>query len=336
MKIDPLVDKINKRIEDVLDRGPVSLSGIYARSGLKEGKKLRAKLLLAFSGEESGRAIDTACSIELLHAATLIHDDVLDNSSSRRGKAALYLERGVPESILYGDYLFTEAFKLISALKDPLITHETISALSLVLKGEIIEQSKRGEISLGRKEYFSVIEMKSGVLFGISAKLGALIRAAKGFDADSAYGFGLNAGIAYQMVDDYMDYFGADDGKEGFNDIKEGIVTLPLIILLERCSPDEKKYIGSVLLRKAPPGRATRKISELMDIYAVAQDVLAEAGKFTQRAGSWFEEGIYGGIRSRFDIVSLINDRIMHAQKEYRSSRRRVRGSQRAKAAQKA
>ncbi len=334
MKIDEAIDRINKRIEEILAGSSVPMTELYAHSGLNEGKRLRAKLFLAFAGNGSGRVIDVGCSIELLHAATLIHDDILDNSHSRRGRPALYLEKGISGSVLYGDYLFSEAFKLTSALKDPVINHEMISALSEVLKGEILEQNSKGDLSLTKQEYFSIIGMKSGCLFGVSARLGALMREDGQIGTDISYLFGLNAGIMFQLIDDYMDYFTERDNKKRFNDIREGLATLPLIYLMERCSRSEKNMITSIFGRNNIDGKSLRIIIQLMREYDVAQSILDNVNDYMQKTERVFSEITQCGICDVFDILSWIKKWRNNASKEYCNSRRRVCRSQRSKTAE--
>ncbi|MBF0233604.1 MAG: polyprenyl synthetase family protein [Desulfamplus sp.] len=320
--MDQAIKKVDRKIEEVLGGSlSSSLMELYNGSGLKDGKRLRAKLFLAFAGTESDKTIDTACSIELLHSATLIHDDVLDNSSTRRGRSALYRNHGIPESILYGDYVFTEAFKLISTLKDPVIMCEITSALSEVLKGELTEQKRKGDISLSRKEYLNIIKMKSGCLLGVSAKLGALMMEDKKLNSEKAYRFGIKFGIAYQMIDDYIDYFGTGKGKEIYGDIKEGVVTLPLISLIEKCSYKERRVILSHLKKKT---EAIQKILELMDVYGIAAGVLGEVDKHLEETKELFDGEVYKETNCYFDILLWIKEKIDNARKEYHNSRRRV------------
>jgi octaprenyl-diphosphate synthase len=310
--MDPVLKRIDKRIKDVLSGGSPALSKFYDRSRLKEGKRLRARLFLAFSGSEDDKAVDIASSIELLHAATIIHDDILDNSSTRRGHAALYLEAGIPASVLYGDYLFSEAFRLIGLLKDPHITNEMISALSEVLKGEIMERGEKGNISLTAEEYFRIIEMKSGCLFGVSAKLGALVREDRAFDPDRSYLFGLRAGVAYQMFDDYADYFGDMNGKRKFDDLMGGVVTLPLIDLVKKCSSVEKKAVLAVLGKPDADTKSLEKIAESMDVCGVASSIRDKVSKYLQETRSLFKEETFFKTCSGSDILSWIGKRIDH------------------------
>jgi len=324
MNIELALNKVNERMEEVLSSGGMPLRPLYVRAGLNVGKRLRARIFFSFAGHMSDAAIDLACCVELLHAATLIHDDVLDNARSRRGMSALYLERGVPESVLYGDFIFSEAFKLVSAAKDPVMTAETVSALSTVLKGEIMEHDNRGNLSISRQDYFSVIGMKTGCLFGLSAKLGSLT-GPDTMDPCKAFDAGLNAGTSYQIIDDLADYTGADKGKQRFNDIREGVVTLPLIILLEKCTQEEKRSIVSLMGRDILEKDDTGPLLDLFLRYNIVPDVLDEA-----------EQRLDASPAQVSEMTKYIKEYAENARKEYRDRRRGIRGDQRPEAAKKA
>jgi geranylgeranyl pyrophosphate synthase len=332
MNMEKEIINIDKKMEGILKRDARVLSKLCEESCLNKGKRLRARLFLAFCGKTEGKEGDIACAIELLHMATLIHDDILDNSVYRRGKPALYHRQGMAQSVLYGDYLFAEAFKLISAFDDPGLTREMVSALSLVLKGEIIEQRNRWNMSLIREDYLKTIEMKSGVLFGFSARLGALRRRNGKVDPTEAYKFGVKVGSSFQLLDDYSDYFGKDNGKKRFNDIREGVVTLPFIELLTKVSSEEKAMVKEIINRKRVKEVETSGIMKLMKKYNIALKVLGETEKHLEKARKIIDKKVGGDLSTGFDIILWIEKRIADAREEHSDSRGRVCGNQRPKA----
>jgi len=333
MTMDLLLNKVDRNIEKVISGSGVFGGRIPARSWIKKGKKLRARLCIAFSERSDGKAVDMASSMELLHAATLIHDDILDHSSLRRGTATFHSDIGIPAGVLFGDYFFTEALRTISSFNDPVLVRETITSLSRVLKGEMMEQSERGNILLPEEKYHSIIEMKSGCLFGMASKAGALIRKKQKFKPDPAYKFGLNAGIAYQILDDYMDCFGPGDGKQRFNDIKEGVITLPVIKLMSKFPPDVHKTVISVLGRHDMDPGNMRDFMEHMKRYDIPLEVLDEAEIYLKKAKMSLKNSGYEGIHPVLDILSWIENKVDNARKEYSNSRRRICGAERAQAA---
>lgn len=297
MNIDKVINRVNERIDKLLPRDFASLSG---------GKRMRARLFLAFAGSEKDENVNIASAIELIHAATLIHDDILDNASTRRGEPSLFSKRGIPESVLFGDYLFSRAFSVISEAMDPLLNREMTNALSELLEGEILEKQTSGEIHQDKEKYFSIIRKKTGVLFGLSSKLGAM---QTGEDLlKQAYEFGINAGTAYQIVDDLLDYFGEELDKDRFNDIKEGTVTLPLIYLMERCTEDERRQVGRVFAKKNASSADLDGIQKIMERYNVPKDVIKTAAMFLKDAEEALARESYAEVASRFDILSGIKE----------------------------
>ena len=277
MKTARALKAVNKKIGEVVDRRSPALRELFEDASLDAGKRLRAGFFFNFSESRGDDAVKIASAIELLHAATLIHDDVLDASPTRRGRRALHVKRGIPLSILYGDYLFSESFSLLAEAGSPLIWKVMVRALSETLKGEIEEQYRRGDVSLTEEEYLSIIEKKSGVLFGAACKAGLVMKDRKSPLAERAYKFGLRVGSAYQILDDCKDYFGVRGGKGRFNDFREGVVTLPLIYLLERCSKGEKSFVVKKLKLSNAGSADLKKITEMMKRYGVISDCCALA-----------------------------------------------------------
>ncbi|MDD4013865.1 MAG: polyprenyl synthetase family protein [Candidatus Omnitrophica bacterium] len=301
MNIDQAIEKVNDGIKNVL--------GVFDPV-LPAGKKTRAGLFLAFSGKDDARSIDIAASIELLHEATLIHDDVLDHSELRRGRPSFYRQKGVSASILYGDYIFARAFSLISGLGDVAVIREITTALSEVLEGEMMEKERSGQISLTRQEYFEIIMKKTGKLFAVTAKLGAMERGEDKEFAEKAYLFGMTSGTAYQITDDLSDYFHDSLGKDRFSDIREGTVTLPLIYLVERCSGGERAFITSVLGNAAADRDDLEKITELMDLYDIRSEVARGAEEFLVQAGRSMDNADGLGILDSCGILPKIRNRM--------------------------
>lgn len=327
MNLKNLLDRVNENIFIVTEKSRNFLPGLHRDAMLDSGKRLRAKVFFAFSQDGSEKSVKIATAIELLHAATLIHDDILDNSELRRGKPALHTTRGISLSLLYGDYLFSAAFSLIAELDDTRIYKQMTDALREVLAGEMIENYRRRDTALTKNEYISIIERKSGVLFGLACGLGARINRLDESITEKAYQYGVNTGIAYQMMDDYMDYFGNDEDKDTFKDISEGLVTLPLIYLLEKCSAGEKRDIISVLNSGNPEYRSIKKLVSLMERYEVPFMIFRDIKIFLKRLKGILPKTVAKTFRNDSDILSWIGDKISHVPKKYRNNRRRICGS---------
>ncbi len=304
--MDELIDKLNTNIAFIKETGNEFFPGLCDDAGLEKGKRLRARMVFAFSGRSDDETVKIATAIELLHAATLIHDDILDNSDVRRGERALYKKHGLSRSLLFGDYLFSAAFSLAAGLDDSAVFRWMTDALREVFSGEITESFKKKNSSLSKQEYFSIIEKKSGVLFGLSCGLGARLRGVPKAAVADSYGFGVKAGIGYQIMDDYLDYFGEDESKEKFKDFREGVVTLPLIYLLERCSEREKAYIVTFFTDRRPADTDMPEIISLMKHYDVPEAIFGEIKGVTADAAKLFPPETEADVKKHFDIVNWL------------------------------
>ncbi len=310
MNIEEVLKDVESRMRSVLKGGSPFFSGLYRNARLDDGKRLRGRLFLIFSGSGNESSINIASALELLHAATLIHDDILDNSNLRRGKPSLYLQNNIPVSLLYGDYLFSSAFSLISRLKDPIINIEITRALSEVLKGEITEQNCRRNYSLTREKYFSIIEKKSGVLFASACKLGTYVKGMPDETVRKAYLFGLDVGIIYQIVDDCYDYFVKSKDKESFTDLKQGVVTLPLIYLLKKCRAGDKQALKKALGKGKETLKEAGKIVFLMRKHKVMEDISKDVNNLLRRAERLILNGFAGQFHDAFNVLSWLRKQI--------------------------
>lgn len=316
---------VNKKIRNVVDKKNPALRGLFQDASLEEGKRLRAKLFFIFSEDASENAVKIAAAIELLHNATLIHDDVLDRSTLRRGRPALYTQWGTPVSLLYGDYLFSKSFSLATEVGNPLIWKEMMDALSETLMGEIEEQYKRGDVSLTKKEYFSIIAKKSGALFGAACKIGLIQRDANERFLEKAYVFGLSIGAAYQILDDANDYFDFDGIGRKYNDVKQGVVTLPLIYVMKQCAPADKNFILKVLKRPKSDWADFEKITNLMRRTGTLLKCCRDARSILIAAKDDFIAETAGQCGRCLDVAMYIEEKINDVEKKYSDRGGRVR-----------
>jgi octaprenyl-diphosphate synthase len=223
------------------------------------GKRLRPLLVLlcgAALGDASDRHIQFAAVIEFIHTATLLHDDVVDISSLRRGRATANAEFGNAPSVLVGDFLYTRAFQLLVQLADMDILRNMADATNTIAEGEVLQLTRAGDASTSEAQYLEIITNKTAILFA-AACYGAA--ALGGQDEECRlrlHAFGLNLGIAFQMIDDVLDYEGdpATMGKNIGDDLTEGKPTLPLIYTLQHGSPDEQALIRDAITNKTAEG----------------------------------------------------------------------------------
>ncbi|MEM9989929.1 MAG: polyprenyl synthetase family protein, partial [Pseudomonadota bacterium] len=212
------------------------------------GKRLRPLLTLAAStlcGGQGERPRALAAAVELIHAATLLHDDVVDDSNLRRGHKTANIVFGNKESVLVGDFLFARAFELM-VKTDSLRVLDILSRASCTIsEGEVLQLETQTNISTERDTYIEVISAKTAALFAAATQAGAVVAGADDDVVDALYTYGLNFGIAYQLVDDALDYDSNAEamGKTAGDDFREGKMTLPVILAMEAArTPEERAF----------------------------------------------------------------------------------------------
>jgi octaprenyl-diphosphate synthase len=221
----------------------------YAEYALtNQGKQLRPALV-ALSAGATGQLNDShvlvAVIIEMVHLATLVHDDVMDEAEIRRGRPTLAAHWGNEISVLLGDCLFAHALKLAAGFPTPEICRAVAAATNTVCAGEILQTQRRRNLALSHAEYFKVLQMKTGELFALSCDLGAYLTGADPVHRTALRQYGLAIGTAYQIYDDCLDLFGteASAGKSLGTDLAKGKLTLPMLLLLERADAKERAKV---------------------------------------------------------------------------------------------
>jgi len=222
----------------------------YALSG--QGKQLRPALVALSAGaigELNESHVLAAVIIEMVHMATLVHDDVMDEAQIRRRLPTLAANWGNEISVLVGDCLFAHALKLAASFPTPEICRAVAAATNTVCSGEILQTQRRKNFELSRAEYFKVLSMKTGELFALSCDLGAYLSGAAPAQRVALRQYGLALGTAYQVYDDCLDLFGSEAmaGKSLGTDLAKGKMTLPMLWLLERASVSERARIVTLV-----------------------------------------------------------------------------------------
>jgi octaprenyl-diphosphate synthase len=216
------------------------------------GKRLRPTLVL-LAGSALSCADDklytTAAMIEFIHTATLLHDDVVDESEMRRGRQTANAMFGNAASVLVGDFLYSRAFQMMVASDSMRVVTIMSNTTNVIAEGEVLQLLNIGEIDLTENDYLQVIRYKTAKLFESAAQIGAVIAGANPIEEQALADYGLNLGVAFQIVDDILDYTGdaAVLGKSLGDDLGEGKVTLPLIYAMRHGSEDEKALIANAL-----------------------------------------------------------------------------------------
>ena len=238
---------------------------IYDYIFMIDGKKTRALLsLLASNNKKSSKKsrINLATTIELLHTATLIHDDVVDDSHSRRGKKSVNYLWTNGHSVLMGDFIYSKAFKLMVSLEDNKILKELSSATNDIAKGELVQLDSFGNLKITESELKKINYLKTGRLFEAASKSGAILSACNMDEVKTFASIGRNIGIAFQIKDDLLDYEcnNSKIGKPKLKDFKEGKITLPLFYALQT-NTVERNFLLSKLGKKISK-KDEKKVSE--------------------------------------------------------------------------
>lgn len=216
------------------------------------GKRLRplvVLLLCRIFGYRGGKDIDAAAIIELIHTATLLHDDVVDKAELRRGRKTANQVFGNEAAVLVGDFLYSKAFQLMNKIGTPEIMAVLADTTNVMAEGEALQLLDRHNPETTEGSYLNVIQSKTGKLFEAAALLAAILAEGDASDLKSAKHYGMHLGTAFQLMDDLLDYQGTESrvGKGIGSDLSEGKVTLPLIYLLENGSHEEKLMIKDAI-----------------------------------------------------------------------------------------
>ena len=220
------------------------------------GKRLRALLTLGsakLSGYNLGeRDVNLAACVELIHSATLLHDDVIDESSLRRGIKTTNSIWGNQSSILVGDYLLSRCFEIMVEDGDLEILKLLSSTSAKIAQGEVLQLQHKGEADLLEDTYINIINLKTAALFSAATKTGACLAGSNEKEKKALESYGKNLGLAFQIADDALDYYGKDKffGKEIGKDFFEGKTTLPLIIIYKKGNDEEREFLSEILKKK--------------------------------------------------------------------------------------
>ncbi len=244
--------KVDATIAMRLDSG-VPLVGQVARYIISAGgKRLRPVLLLLTAGAlgcRSEQRFNLAAVVEFIHTATLLHDDVVDESTLRRGRSTANEVFGNPASVLVGDFLYSRAFQMMVDAGNMRIMQILADATNVIAEGEVLQLMNMHDASLDEEGYLRVIRSKTAKLFEASARLGAVLAGAPEPVEEACADYGQSLGTAFQVIDDVLDYAGdpAEMGKNLGDDLREGKATLPLILAMQRGTPEESSLVRGAI-----------------------------------------------------------------------------------------
>jgi octaprenyl-diphosphate synthase len=243
--VEPFLEAVARRLAQQVETFDPAITPYadYALNG--QGKHLRPALV-ALTANATGGANDdhvtVAVIIEMVHLATLVHDDVMDEAEIRRNRLTLAANWGNDIAVLFGDCLFAQALKLAASFPTPDVCRAVAMATNTVCSGEILQTQHRGDFHFTRDHYFKILEMKTAELFALSCELSACLSRTTPECLLACRQFGLAFGTAYQLYDDCVDLFGSETvaGKSLGTDLAKGKLTLPVLLLWERAKPGDR------------------------------------------------------------------------------------------------
>src|SRR5271169_3099073 len=246
------LERVEKAIdvESVASVETVTTIGRYLQQS--GGKRLRPALLLLcarFAGGGGKTAIQLGAVVEMIHAATLVHDDVIDVARTRRGRPSTNVQWGNHTCVLAGDWLYMQAFQVAVRERNFHILDLLISLTQMMVEGELIQLDRIGRIDISEADCMEVADRKTACLFSACAKLGAVSAGADTAAEEKLGEFAWNLGMAFQLIDDMLDFVSREStlGKPVGGDLREGKVTLPLVYALERATPGERSLVETIL-----------------------------------------------------------------------------------------
>ena len=257
----------------------------YALTG--QGKQLRPALVALSAravGELNDAHVTVAVIIEMVHLATMVHDDVMDEAEIRRCRPTLGANWGNETAVLFGDCLFAQALKLAASFPTPEICRAVAMATNTVCSGEILQTRQRRNFQFSQAEYFKVLEMKTAELFALSCDLGACLAGAPAASRAALREFGTALGTAYQIYDDCLDLFGSEAaaGKSLGTDLAKGKLTLPVLRFWQRASAAEKARLQELIVNWEP--RFVGPVAELLSKHGALEESLKVIHQYLKQA----------------------------------------------------
>lgn len=252
-------------------------------------KRLRPLLTIAaarLAGARDDSCLKLAAAVEFIHTATLLHDDVVDSSQLRRGRVAAHLIWGAPSSVLVGDFLFARAFELMVGAGSMAALEILARASRVISEGEVLQLTRSHDLDLTQEVYIEIIGAKTAELFAAAAEAGAVAAGASPERCRALRRFGQDLGLAFQLVDDALDYSGDAKtlGKNAGDDFREGKVTLPLLYAMARTGAAERDFWQRTVDRREQTEADFERARELMGQTRALDDTLALAARYADSA----------------------------------------------------
>jgi octaprenyl-diphosphate synthase len=309
------LEQVEKKItaESVASVDAVTAIGQYLQSA--GGKRLRPALLLLsakLAGDCGPTAIQLGAVVELIHAATLVHDDVIDAAVTRRGRPSTNVKWGNHTCVLAGDWLYMQAFQIALRERSFQILDLLISLTQMMVEGELLQLERIGSIDVTEADCMQLVDRKTACLFSVCCQIGAIAGHGGLTMQEKLRDYAWNLGMAFQLVDDVLDFTAREKtlGKPVGGDLREGKVTLPLVYALERATPDERRLVETILRQRNYEEVPFIRILALLEKYRGIERVKERAQAFTNSARQTineFPESPYQ--RALLAVTELVTER---------------------------
>ena len=282
------LNQVEGEIKKGLDSVVPLINEVAQYTLVSGGKRIRPLLLIISANMGTTldeRYVVLGSVVEFIHTATLLHDDVLDDAKTRRGKPAARNRYGNHASILVGDFLYTRAVSRVVSMENTEMNYLLATTCSKMTEGETWQLAHTSDFNLTEEQYLQIIAYKTASLISTSCKLGGVMASASSEEKEALYAFGYNLGIAFQVADDTLDYVADKNqlGKALGQDIKEGKMTLPLIHLMAHCRKSEKEMLIE-LIQSGKPQQDLSSILKLMERYGSIAYAGKKAASFVKKA----------------------------------------------------
>jgi octaprenyl-diphosphate synthase len=261
------------------------------------GKRIRPALLLLAArlcNYSGSRHVPIASVVEFIHTATLLHDDVVDSASMRRGLASANTLWGNEASVLVGDFLFSKSFSLMVADGDLNVLRVLSAATTRIAEGEVLQLICTSDVDITEEKYIEVVVCKTAVLLSAACQAGAIIGGASPEQEKALEAFGMDLGIAFQLMDDTLDYVAKEEdfGKSIGHDLEEGKVTLPLIEALRRCTTAERELVSEIIVKDELSDEDFNRVFDIVESYGGIEYTVSRAREHVALAKEHL--GIFG------------------------------------------
>jgi octaprenyl-diphosphate synthase len=272
--------------ETLSDVHVITEIGEYLRAG--GGKRLRPALLLLSAklfGCQGRTPVRLGVVVEIIHTATLVHDDIIDEADKRRGRAAANTKWGNSKCVLAGDWLYMQSFKIAVQERNFRVLDVLTDLTQQMVEGELLQIEKLGK-AISEQEHLDLIYRKTACLFSVCMRLGGIVGGGTPEQEEAVASYGRNLGMAFQIVDDVLDLTASEEvlGKPVASDLREGKATLAVIHALDRCTPDERTQIEKVLHDRAFNGVTHWQILNILERYGSLDAAMSQAAEYAAAA----------------------------------------------------